>query len=484
MNCRILLALCLALVAESAHGQPLVKIAFVTDRDGNDEIYTVQPDGSDLVNLTRHPAADHYPAWSPDGRRIAFVSDRDGDNDIYTMTAGGTDVTNLTRDAGDDQRPAWSPDGTRIAFLSNRDGESDLYVMASDGSSPVNLTMGAVARNGRRLPITDGPYWSPDGSRLAFRSAFVHPRVPTRRLYLVDADGDNLTELTSDRYFSRPSWSPDGQSLAYTAQSLSPASADAYRGALVRDLFRVDVDGEGRVELSDHLDRQGNPAWSPDGTSVVVTVDPYYGWEASTAHWWGFNRCLYVYSAEGGGERELFCTDVDEGSSPFFGQLRGGALDSPAWSPDGTMVAVELTGHARDGDVDVFIVPVDGSRPQNLTDHPARDHQFAWSPPLAPASGGGLFVVDTTGDADDRDPGDGRCVDEEGACSLRAALEEANAVVGGRVVIHFDIPGAGPHTIVLNAPLPTIVEPVVIDGTTEPDYGGTPVVRLVGSLAG
>jgi len=473
MNHRILLTLCLALsAAESVHSQPLIKIAFVSDRDGNDEIYSVHPDGSDLANLTGNPADDHSPAWSPDGQRIAFVSDRGGDNDIYTMTADGTDVTNLTGDAEDDQRPAWSPDGARIAFISTREGQIDLYVMGTDGSGAVNLTMGAPGR------ITDGPFWSPEGSRLAF--------VAERDVYLVDYDGDNLTNLTQDQGSTRgPSWSPDGQRLAYTAPRNAPFSSPVYaEGSTipVRDLFRVDVDGEGLVNLSNSLSKESAPAWSPDGTSIVVTIDRY-GYEGSMAFYDETDLCLYVYSAEGSTGRKLFCSDDTH-------HYR--TVDFPAWSPDGTMVAVQVTRRTVDrrgaldedsGDIDIFVVPVDGSRPLNLTDHPARDHQLAWSPPLARTAGAGVFVVDTTGDMGDRDPGDGRCADEEDSCSLRTAIEEANSSAGIDTIF-FAIPGPGPHTIVPMPALPAILEPVVIDGTSEPDFMGTPIIELNGSRAG
>ncbi len=96
------------------------------------------------------------------------------------------------------------------------------------------------------------------------------------------------------------------------------------------------------------------------------------------------------------------------------------------------------------------------------------------------------FVVNSTADASDADPGDGQCDVGGGNCTLRAAIEEANAMANLATpdVIAFDIAGAGPHTIQPALALPEIREPVIIDATTEPDYAGTPVVELDGSLAG
>ena len=79
------------------------------------------------------------PAWSPDGTKIAFVSDRDGDTEIYVMNADGSHPTNLTNTSAEDRTPAWSPDGTKIAFVSSRDGSAGIYVMNADGSNPTRL---------------------------------------------------------------------------------------------------------------------------------------------------------------------------------------------------------------------------------------------------------------------------------------------------------------------------------------------------------
>jgi Tol biopolymer transport system component len=95
------------------------KIAFQSFRDGNNEIYTMNADGSSQTRLTNNTASDTDPAWSPDGTKIAFATDRDRSNftyEVYTMNADGSGQTRLTGDSLNDQSPAWSPDGTKIAF--------------------------------------------------------------------------------------------------------------------------------------------------------------------------------------------------------------------------------------------------------------------------------------------------------------------------------------------------------------------------------
>ena len=93
------------------------KLAFVSRRDGNSEIYVINADGSEQENLTQHPARDSHPSWSRDGRKLAFVSRRDGNSEIYVMNADGSGLRNVTRAPSNDLDPAWSPDGRAIAFV-------------------------------------------------------------------------------------------------------------------------------------------------------------------------------------------------------------------------------------------------------------------------------------------------------------------------------------------------------------------------------
>lgn len=144
------------------------RLAFVSERAGNREIYTSDGLGADLQQLTDHPALDENPAWSPAWTRLAFQSNRSGNWDIFTLRAdcGPTeaecDLRQLTDHPADDLLPAWSPDGRRIAFVSWRDGNPEIYVMDKDG------------QNQRRLTFYPGgdwrPAWLPDSQQLVFTS--------------------------------------------------------------------------------------------------------------------------------------------------------------------------------------------------------------------------------------------------------------------------------------------------------------------------
>jgi TolB protein len=124
---RLLLALLLALAVlpGSAHpGAARGRIVFVAGRtaDGNADIFSADIAGETVVNLTRDPAPDRSPSWSPDGTQIAFASRRADNWDLYLMRADGSGIRRLTADRAYDGEPAWSPDGTRIAFARSRAG--------------------------------------------------------------------------------------------------------------------------------------------------------------------------------------------------------------------------------------------------------------------------------------------------------------------------------------------------------------------------
>ena len=228
------------------------KIAFISDRDGNFEIYTMDADGTNLVRLTDHPAFDAFPSWSPDGSKIAFISDRDDNDEIYVMSADGTNPVNLTNNGEVDDLPSWSPDGAKIAFYSHRDGNNEIYVMAADGSDPVNLS---------NNPANDRePSWSPDGTQLVFSS----DRDGNPEIFVMSADGSEPVNLTNhaavDAAF--PSWSPDGSKIAFGSNRDGNF-----------ELYTMGADGSDPLRLTNHPAPDIEPSWSADGTQLVFRSD-------------------------------------------------------------------------------------------------------------------------------------------------------------------------------------------------------------------
>ncbi len=248
------------------------RLAIWTARDGNDEVYLMNVDGSDLINLTNYPEFDGLPDWSPDGTKVAFVSYRNDNVDIYVMNADGSDVTRLTDVEGEDGTPFWSPDGTKIVFTSARDGNAEIYVMDADGGNQTRLTDN---------PSTDElPSWSPDGTRIVFSSN----RDGNGEIYVMNADGSNEVNITNhpgtDFYAS---WSPDGTRIAFGSD----------RDSSDLDIFVMDADGGNPIRLTETNRWEGEPAWSPDGTQIAFTSER------------DGNGEVYLMNADGSNETNL-----------------------------------------------------------------------------------------------------------------------------------------------------------------------------------
>jgi TolB protein len=224
------------------------------------EIYVMNADGSAQTNLSHNPNHDTSPSFSPDGTRIVFASNRDSqartDYELYTMNADGNDVRRLTTSPGLDRRPAWSPDGTRIAFTTSRDAttpcagsaatcaDDEIYAMDADGSNPVNLT---------RTPGYSDSFgkWSPDGSKIAFRSL----RDLDAEIYVMDADGSNQTRLTtSPGTDTHPEFSADGKSIVF-------ASSRDTGGGSATQIYVMNVDGSNQRRLTTSGVTDQSPAW-------------------------------------------------------------------------------------------------------------------------------------------------------------------------------------------------------------------------------
>lgn len=228
------------------------RIAFYNNRD----IWTVNPDGSDQMNLTPGPAGGQEPAWSPEGTEMAFVR-RTGDisatfdEDIFKMDADGSGVTRLTDNEKWEAHPAWSPDGTKIAFMRlhvrSSPGSSnwDVWVMNADGSGETALT-------GTSEDDYD-PAWSPDGTKIAFSRS--------GSLYTMNAsDGTGQRPLSSSRGRG-PTWSPDGTKIAFSRYMAE--------GGVSAEISVMNADGTGETRLTYNRAEDSAPTFSPDGRYIA-----------------------------------------------------------------------------------------------------------------------------------------------------------------------------------------------------------------------
>ena len=257
-RCLLLLLWALMVTSDSTAQRFGPRIVFTSNRDGNWDIYSMDVNGDNLLQLTDHPASDEYPACSPDGRRIAFTSERGVTHDLYVMDSDGNNVVRLTHDNFFESRASWSPDGTRIAFSSFRFavGNSEIYAMDADGNNLINLT--------KHKWDDLRPSWSPDGRKIAFASARDGRLDTPAHIFVMNADGKERRNLTGDTDLTKngsPTWSPDGRKIAFHSQHI-------FDPDLHYHIYVITAEGE---EL-ERLTEEGNntmPAYSPDGEKIA-----------------------------------------------------------------------------------------------------------------------------------------------------------------------------------------------------------------------
>jgi serine/threonine protein kinase len=172
--------------------------------------------------VTNFAGVEAQPSLSPDARSVAFVSNRDGQWDLYVGLVTGGGLVRLTNDAHVEARPRWSPDGTKLLFSRlNESGLQDIWVTPAFPGTPRRI-----------IPNGFAPGWSPDGRRIAYSSGNL--------LWICDADGANTKAVTTPEpppiFHDQPAFAHDGRSLAFIRRRLGPRSelalADLQTGAV------------------------------------------------------------------------------------------------------------------------------------------------------------------------------------------------------------------------------------------------------------
>jgi parallel beta-helix repeat protein len=222
------------------------KISFTSNRTGNFGLWIMNADSTNQT-LVIHNVSGLYGDWSPDGNNLVYASDViskqwctigsmnfNKDCEIYIVSIDGSNVTRLTNDDFDDADPRWSPNGKEIIFISDRTNDTELWLINSDGTNLRQLTFDGKPKG--------TPAWSPDGSKIAFLEETNNTSIG---LWLINSDGTNkrLIKDFNNSFPVFPSFSPDGQKITYTL-------VDSLAGVNNLYIYVVDIDGINNVRLT------------------------------------------------------------------------------------------------------------------------------------------------------------------------------------------------------------------------------------------
>ncbi len=315
----------LPLLVILACGSDSGAITFISERDGNPEVYVMQADGAGQVRVTATDALESGPLWAPNGDSVAFVSQSsEADAEIIRATADGAEQNRVATSPGMNRQHVWSPDSVRIAFVSDRSGSEQIWHLSVDGSDLRQLTQDSEG-------VALG-HWSPDGASLLFSTA-EPPGIVMR-----NPDGVNVERLTEHPDES-PRWSPKGDMIAF----VSPGDDG------LRDIYVMNADGRERRALTQNDGDNYGPRWSPDGKRIcyVSTTDG--------------DAEIFVMDADGNNQEQLTRNEAEE--------------STPVWSPDGKRIAFVSDLYVER---EIFSMDRDGTKQKRLTNNAFEDYQPDW----------------------------------------------------------------------------------------------------------
>ena len=239
------------------------QIAYEANIEGNFEIFILDLSNSDATpeNITNNFSDDYDPSWSPNGERLAFVTHRDGNPEIYIMDADGSELINITESRGRDYEPSWSPDGEKIVFSTYRfTGNREIAIMNLDDRRILQLT---------NNPAYDGSPAFIDNETIVFATSRddaepIHcSDICNYELYVIDVEGQNLARLTDRTSFeSHPQVSADGERIVLHS---------TFYGSF--DIYTLDTNGYNFNMVGSDSSKEWYPSWSPDGRWIVYVSE-------------------------------------------------------------------------------------------------------------------------------------------------------------------------------------------------------------------
>ena len=248
--------LCASICPIFAKAPDTPKIIFGTHREeGNREIYLMNPNGTEQVNITNHRADDVSGTWSPTGEQILFASDRDrsfGSWDLYLMDADGENVRPVFGKSEERLHPEWSPDGKQIAYKRYNGGIGYIYIATSDGKKEERVAIGGT------------PKWSPDGTEIVFVAIAGPERLSIHILNVRTRKQKHFFPPDDISTAREPAWSPDGSKIAFMWHQKRPQDEG--------EIYTLNRDGTGLQELVNHPEMGVTAAvWDPSGKALVYS---------------------------------------------------------------------------------------------------------------------------------------------------------------------------------------------------------------------
>jgi len=308
---------------------PFGSIIFVSNRDGQMNLYKTAPDAVQQIRLTASGSEDINPVLSPDRTRLAFVSTVNDNTDIYILDLNTLVTTRVTTAPERDSSPSWSPNGQQLVFESFRDGNLEIYITNVDGSNQTRLTSD---------PAGDStPVWSPINNEIVF----VSNRFGNSDLLLLSPNGQISPLTTTTAADSAPAWSPDGRFVAFKT-----AVGD------LSNLCVIGRDAMNQVCITTIPSEMGTPVWSPNGQWIAI--------HAKQGEGYGIN----AFNIVDGSILQLSAPGIN---------VRG----TPAWSPDGLRLVFQA--QENNSDMELFMVTIPTNEFTRLTTTVAYDGEPLWS---------------------------------------------------------------------------------------------------------